>query len=58
MTGTPETHYARSGGVTIAYQVVGEGPVDLVYVPGFLSHVEWCWEHPPFARFLRRLASF
>ena len=54
----PETRYARSGDVTIAYQVVGEGPVDLVYVPGFLSHVEWDWEHPAFARFLRRLASF
>ncbi len=54
----PETRYARSGGVNIAYQVVGEGPVDLVYVPGFLSHAEWSWEHPPFARFLRRLSSF
>ena len=54
----PETRYARSGDVTIAYQVVGDGPVDLVYVPGFLSHVEWSWEHPPFARFLQRLASF
>ncbi len=56
--GLPETRYARSGGVNIAYQVVGDGPVDLVYVPGFLSHVEWSWEHPPFARFLRRLSSF
>ncbi len=54
----PETRYARSGDVTVAYQVVGEGPVDLVYVPGFLSHIEWSWEHPPYARFLRRLASF
>jgi class 3 adenylate cyclase len=54
----PDTCYARSGGVTIAYQAVGEGPVDLVYVPGFLSHVEWNWELPAYARFLRRLASF
>jgi len=54
----PATRYARSGEVNIAYQVVGEGPVDLVYVPGFLSHVEWSWEHPPFARFLQRLAGF
>jgi class 3 adenylate cyclase len=54
----PETRYARSGGATIAYQVVGDGPFDLVYVPGFLSHLEWNWEHPPYARFLRRLASF
>ena len=55
---SPETRYARSGGVTIAYQVVGDGPGDLVYVPGFLSHLEWNWEHPQYARFLRRLASF
>ena len=54
----PATHYARSGDVNIAYQIVGEGPVDVVYVPGFLSHVEWSWEHPPFARFLRRISSF
>lgn len=54
----PETRYARSGELTIAYQVVGEGPLDLVYVPGFLSHLEWNWEHPAYARFLRRLASF
>ncbi len=37
---------------------MGDGPVDLVYAPGFLSHVEWSWEQPAFARFLRRLASF
>jgi pimeloyl-ACP methyl ester carboxylesterase len=55
---TAETRYARSNGTTIAYQVVGDGPVDLVYAPGFLSHVEWSWEQPAFARFLRRLASF
>jgi pimeloyl-ACP methyl ester carboxylesterase len=55
---SPQTRYARSGGVTIAYQVMGEGPGDLVYVPGFLSHLEWNWEHPAYARFLRRLASF
>ena len=36
----PETLYARSGDVSIAYQVVGDGPFDLVYVPGFVSHVE------------------
>jgi class 3 adenylate cyclase/pimeloyl-ACP methyl ester carboxylesterase/predicted Ser/Thr protein kinase len=54
----PETRYARSGETTIAYQVVGEGPIDLVYVPGFLSHLDWNWEHPAYARFLRRLASF
>ncbi len=54
----PETRYVRSGGVTVAYEVVGDGPVGLVYVPGFLSYVERSWEHPAYARFLRRLASF
>ena len=58
MSALPQTRYARSGDVTIAYQVVGEGPVDLLLVPGFLSHVEWSWELPASARFLRRLASF
>jgi pimeloyl-ACP methyl ester carboxylesterase len=50
--------YARSGGVHIAYQVVGQGPFDLVYVPGWVSHVELAWEEPTLARFLARLASF
>jgi pimeloyl-ACP methyl ester carboxylesterase/DNA-binding CsgD family transcriptional regulator len=53
-----ETRYAKCGPVSIAYQVVGEGPVDLVYVPGFVSHVEVAWEEPRLARFLGRLASF
>jgi pimeloyl-ACP methyl ester carboxylesterase len=52
------THYADSDGVSIAYQVHGEGPLDLVFVPGFVSHVELFWEEPQAARFLRRLASF
>jgi pimeloyl-ACP methyl ester carboxylesterase/DNA-binding winged helix-turn-helix (wHTH) protein len=54
----PETHYARSGDVNIAYQVVGEGPIDLVFVMGWVSHLEYFWAEPSFARFLRRLASF
>ena len=54
----PETHYARSGDVHIAYQVVGDGPLDLVLVPGFISHVEGWWEEPLCARFVERLASF
>lgn len=54
----PETRFARSGDVHIAYQVVGEGPFDLVYVPGWVSHVELAWEEPTLASFLRRLASF
>jgi len=52
------THYADSGGVSIAYQVHGSGPLDLVFVPGFVSHVELLWEEPAIARFFRRLASF
>ncbi len=54
----PQTSYAKSGPVSIAYQVHGDGPVDLVLVPGFVSHVEVAWEEPRLARFLTRLASF
>ncbi len=54
----PRTRYAKSGDVNIAYQVVGEGPLDLVYVPGWISNVELMWEEPAHARLLRRLASF
>jgi pimeloyl-ACP methyl ester carboxylesterase len=55
---TPETRYARSGDVNIAYQVVGDAPRDLVLVPGWVSNVEVFWEDPTCARFLERLASF
>lgn len=54
----PQTRYARSGEIHIAYQVVGDGPMDLVFVPGWVSHVEAWWELPMAQRFLRRLASF
>jgi pimeloyl-ACP methyl ester carboxylesterase len=54
----PETRYARSGDAHIAYQVVGTGPRDLVYVPGWLSNVELNWEEPAYARFLTRIGSF
>ncbi|MBA2361667.1 MAG: adenylate/guanylate cyclase domain-containing protein [Actinobacteria bacterium] len=54
----PETRYAKSGDVNIAYQVVGAGPLDLVYVPGWISNVELMWEEPAHALLLRRLASF
>ncbi len=54
----PETRYARSGDVHLAYQVVGDGPVDLVLFGTFVSHVELIWEDPDAADFLRRLASF
>jgi class 3 adenylate cyclase len=53
-----EIHYARSGDVNIAYQVVGDGPIDLVLVSGFVSHLELDWAEPRSAHFLSRLASF
>jgi pimeloyl-ACP methyl ester carboxylesterase len=54
----PETRYARSGDVNIAYQIVGDGPRDLVFVPGWVSNIELLWEEPTVATFLQRLASF
>ena len=54
----PETRYAKSGDVNIAYQVIGEGVLDVVLVPGFVSHLEIDWELPSYAHFFRRLASF
>ena len=54
----PETRYAQSDGLHIAYQVVGEGPFDLLWVPGWVSNVEASWEVPEYAHFLHRLASF
>ena len=54
-----QTRYATaSDGVSIAYQVLGEGPRDLVWVPGWISHVEAAWDEPTMARFFERLASF
>ena len=52
------TRYARSGNVNIAYQVVGDGPIDLVFVMGWVSHIEMFWQEPAVARFLCKLASF
>lgn len=57
MFDAPETRYTRSGNVHIAYQVVGEGPQDLVVVSEWTSHIEAFWEHPVFARMFRRIAS-
>ena len=54
----PETKYAKSGDVHIAYQMVGDGPLDIVIVPMWVSHLEHAWEEPSFARFYGRLASF
>jgi len=54
----PETRYAKSGDVHIAYQMVGDAPRDLVLVPGWVSNIEVFWEEPTVARFFERLASF
>jgi pimeloyl-ACP methyl ester carboxylesterase len=54
----PETRYTKSGDIHIAYQVTGSGPLDLVWVPGFVSHLEYQWEYPASVRFIERLASF
>ena len=54
----PQTRYTRSGDMNIAYQVVGDGPVDLVYIPGWVTHIEYCWEEPSLTRYYNRLASF
>ena len=54
----PQTRYAKSGEVNIAYQVVGDGPFDLVFVPGFVSHLDLQWADPRIARFLEKLSSF
>src|SRR5207248_4727889 len=56
--GTPPTRYARSGDASIAFQVVGDGTIDLVLVLGFATHLELQWESPPFARFFERISSF
>src|SRR5687768_18327926 len=57
-----ETHYAKSGDLRIAYQVIGKGPLDLVldlvYVPGFISNLDLYWDEPTVAHFLTRLSSF
>jgi hypothetical protein len=53
-----ETKYAKSEAVNIAYQVIGDGPIDLVFVMGWISNLDYFWEEPHFARFLRRLGSF
>ena len=55
---TIRTRYAKNGDINVAYQVFGEGDVDLVFVPGFISHIENYWDEPRFAQWLRRLGSF
>ena len=54
----PETKFAKSGDISIAYQILGDGPRDLVLVPGWMSNIEAFWDEPAVARFLQRLASF
>ncbi len=58
MTAVPRTRYARSGELNIAYQVFGEGPLDLLYEPGFVSHLDLMWENPRWAETMQRMASF
>jgi len=58
MATRPETRYAKSGDVHIAYQVTGSGPIDVVLVPGFMSHLDADWESPVATRLLQRLGSF
>jgi class 3 adenylate cyclase len=55
---TPETRFAKAGDLSIAYQVVGDGDVDVILVPQWLSNIEQYWEHPAAAYFMRRIASF
>jgi pimeloyl-ACP methyl ester carboxylesterase len=54
----PVTRYALSGDVSIAYQTMGDGPVDIILVPGFMSHIEFMHELPGHTAFLRRLSTF
>jgi class 3 adenylate cyclase/pimeloyl-ACP methyl ester carboxylesterase len=54
----PQTRYARSGDVQIAYQVLGDGPIDLIWVAGYVTHLDVYWEDPEYRRFCGRLASF
>ena len=54
----PDVHYARNGDVALAYQVFGDGPLELVYAPQWINNLEVAWHNPLFARFLNRLGSF
>jgi len=54
----PETRYAKSGDISLAYQVIGDGPLDFVVVPGWISNVDFAWEDPLYGDWVRRLAAF
>jgi pimeloyl-ACP methyl ester carboxylesterase/DNA-binding CsgD family transcriptional regulator len=58
MPGRPRTTYTKAGRFNIAYQVVGDGPIDLVLSPGWVTHLDLAWDIPPLAQFLGKLASF
>jgi pimeloyl-ACP methyl ester carboxylesterase len=58
MSEPPEVQYTRNGNIALAYQVLGDAPIDVVFQPGFIGNLDLMWEFPPYARFLRRLASF
>ena len=58
MSDPAETRFAKVGDVHIAYQVVGDGPIDILFIDTWVHHVEAVWDFPDFARLLRRLASF
>ena len=54
----PKTSYTKSGDFNIAYQVVGDGPVDIIYIPGWVSNIDMMWAEPRLAAFLTRLSIF
>ncbi len=56
--GPSDIRYAQSGEVNIAWQTIGEGPIDIVFVMGWVSHLDWFWKAPTFAKFLKQLARF
>ncbi len=58
MTRVPKTKYAKSGDISIAYQVIGDGPADVLFVPGFVSHLDLAWEDPAYAEWMTRLSRF
>ena len=58
MAAMPTTRYVKSDDVHVAYQVLGDGPLDLLFVPGFVSHMEAAWQNAETSAFFRRLASF
>ena len=55
---TTDVRYARSGGLSIAYQVLGQGPPDVVFIPGFISHLELNWDSPLYRPLMERISRF